>query len=80
MESLIDLDCNDTEAFVHMDDNKDIRDVLEKKNLDFSSVINKIGCKLVYIKSGTTGHTFRGFNPNDSNDNNFAVKFVLSRF
>ncbi len=76
LESLIDLDCNDTEAFVHVDDNKDIRDVLEKKNLDFSSVINKIGCKLVYIKSGTTGHTFRGFNPNDSNDNNFAVKVV----
>ena len=76
LESLIDLDCNDTEAFVHVDDNKDIRDVLEKKNLDFSSVINKIGCKLVYIKSGTTGHTFRGFNPENINDPHFAVKIV----
>jgi serine/threonine protein kinase len=76
LQSLIDLESNETEAFIHNEDNNDIRDVLDKKNLDFSSVINKIGCKLVYIKSGTTGHTFRGFNPNNSNDTNFAVKVV----
>ena len=54
----------------------DIRDVLDKKVLDFSEVINKIGGKLVYVKSGTTGHTFRGFDPNNPNEPNFAVKIV----
>lgn len=76
LESLLDLDSNDTEAFVNLKNDNDARNVLEKKNLDFSNVINKIGSKLVYIKSGTTGHTFRGFNPNNSKSLNFAVKIV----
>lgn len=76
LESLLDLESNETEAFVNVKDDNDIRIVLEKKNLDFSNVINKIGSKLVYIKSGTTGHTFRGFNPNNAKSLNFAVKIV----
>lgn len=44
--------------------------------MDFGDVINQIGGKLVYVKSGTTGHTFRGFNPNEPNEPNFAVKIV----
>ena len=76
LESLLDLDSNDTEAFVNLNNDDDARNVLEKKNLDFSNVINKIGSKLVYIKSGTTGHTVRGFNPNNSKSLNFAVKIV----
>lgn len=76
LKSLIDLDCNDTESFINTKKDIDIRDVLDKKILDFSEVINKIGGKLVYIKSGTTGHTFRGFNPNNQSDPNFAVKIV----
>ena len=76
LNSLIDLDNNDTESFINSKKDIDIREVLEKKNLDFSEVINKIGSKLVYVKSGTTGHTFRGFNPNNPNEPNFAVKVV----
>ena len=38
--------------------------------------MNKIGGKLVYVKSGSTGHTFRGFNPENINDPHFAVKIV----
>ena len=76
LKSLIDLDSNDTDAFINTKKETDIRDVLNKKILDFSQVINKIGSKLVYIKSGTTGHTFRGFNPNNPNEPNFAVKIV----
>ncbi len=76
LKSLIDLDSNETEAFVNTSKDTDIRDVLDKKILDFSDVINKMGGKLVYVKSGTTGHTFRGFNPNNANEPNFAVKIV----
>lgn len=76
LKSLVDLDCNDTESFINTKKDIDIRDVLDKKILDFSEVINTIGGKLVYIKSGTTGHTFRGFNPTNSSDPNFAVKIV----
>lgn len=76
LKSLIDLESNDTEAFVNTKNDNDIRDVLDKKILDFGEVISKIGGKLVYVKSGTTGHTFRGFNPNNQNDPNFAVKIV----
>ena len=76
LKSLIDLESNDTEAFINTKNDNDIRDVLEKKILDFGEVISKIGGKLVYVKSGTTGHTFRGFNPNNPSDPNFAVKIV----
>ena len=76
LKSLIDFECNDTESFINNKNDIDIRDVLNKKMLDFSEVINKIGSKLVYIKSGTSGHTFRGFNPKNHNEPNFAVKIV----
>ena len=39
---------------------KDIRKILNKKIHDFNKIINEIGGKLLYIKSGTTGHTFKG--------------------
>tara|TARA_B100001093_G_scaffold243759_1_gene233498 strand:+ start:1364 stop:2533 length:1170 start_codon:yes stop_codon:yes gene_type:complete len=76
LECLIDLDNVNTEYFVNVSDKIDTKDVLKKKNLDFSDVMNKIGGKLVYVKSGSTGHTFRGFNPQNKNDPHFAVKIV----
>ena len=76
LECLIDLDNVNTESFVNISDKIDTKDVLKKKNLDFSDVMNKIGGKLVYVKSGSTGHTFRGFNPENINDPHFAVKIV----
>tara|TARA_B100000902_G_scaffold389200_1_gene435971 strand:+ start:4225 stop:5391 length:1167 start_codon:yes stop_codon:yes gene_type:complete len=76
LKSLIDLESNETEAFINTKQEKDIRNVLDKKILDFGDVINQIGGKLVYVKSGTTGHTFRGFNPNEPTEPNFAVKIV----
>ena len=76
LKSLIDLDCNDTDSFLNNSNDVDTRCVLNKKVLDFSDVINKIGGKLVYIKSGTSGHTFRGFDPSKPNEPNFAVKIV----
>lgn len=57
---------------------KDIRSILNKKTKDFHKIINAIGGKLIYIKSGSTGHTFRGISNEDDSSNAFsyAVKIV----
>jgi len=59
---------------------KDIRDVFKKKLIGFKDIIQKIGGKLLYIKSGTTGHTFKGISiPDPSQPDmvvNYAVKIV----
>ena len=70
----------DTEFFTGPKDNKslDTRTVLGKKNLNFYKVINQLDSKLVYIKSGAYGNTFKGI-INDENMNEvyaFAVKIV----
>ena len=70
----------DTEFFTGPKDNKslDTRTVLGKKTLNFYKVINQLDSKLVYIKSGAYGNTFKGI-INDENMNEvyaFAVKIV----
>ena len=56
---------------------KDIRDILNKKVLDFNQIINEIGGKLQYVKSGTTGHTFKGISYNKKDKViNYGVKVV----
>ena len=57
---------------------EDIRELMPKKYLDFSKAIKDLGGKLLYIKSGSTGHTFKGVYPppNKSNKPNYAVKIV----
>lgn len=55
----------------------DTRHMLNKKVHDFYKVINQIGGKLLYIKSGTTGHTFKGIVTTENGTNvNYAVKVV----
>ena len=55
----------------------DTKYILNKKNYDFYSIINEIGGKLMYIKSGTSGHTFKGIVDVDENISiNYAVKVV----
>lgn len=53
---------------------------IDKKTFVFTDVISKIGGKLKYIKSGSTGHTFQGIyypDPNDSTKSiSYAVKVV----
>ena len=53
---------------------------ISKETYNFSSIISKIGGKLKYIKSGTTGHTFQGiYYPNESDKKkyiSYAVKVV----
>ena len=51
--------------------------MLDKRIHDFYKIISKIGGKLIYIKSGTSGHTFKGVFKNENNDvNTYAVKVV----
>jgi hypothetical protein len=48
--------------------------VLGKKLYDFYKVIKKIGGSLNYIKSGTTGHTFRAVKETEDGKLNYGVK------
>ena len=77
---MIDFDHCNTEYIEQSRDEYDIRKVIYKKVLDFNKIINEIGGKLEYIKSGTTGHTFKGTSFLDPNDPNrmlhYAVKIV----
>lgn len=73
---LINFNNNDTEYFENSSNNIDTRTVLNKKCFDFNTVINKIGGKLLYIKSGSTGHTFKGIFPTNNGEINYAVKIV----
>ena len=56
----------------------DIRELLPKKYIDFNRAIRELGGKLLYVKSGSTGHTFKGVYPppNSENKPNYAVKIV----
>jgi hypothetical protein len=75
LDSMIDFK-NDTSDGVTTND--DIREMLPKKYIDFNKAIKELGGKLLYIKSGSTGHTFKGVYPppNDDNKQNYAVKVV----
>lgn len=56
---------------------KDIRTLLDKRNFDFYKIINEIGGRLMYVKSGTTGHTFKGVSlPECDKSVNYALKVV----
>lgn len=56
----------------------DIRKVLEKRTLNFSQIMTYLNCRLMYVKSGSTGHTFRGLlsTGHDTAPFNIAVKVV----
>jgi hypothetical protein len=57
---------------------EDIRNLMPKKYIDFNKAIKELGGKLLYIKSGSTGHTFKGVYPppNEEEKPNYAVKIV----
>jgi serine/threonine protein kinase len=69
---------NSTESFEYPANTDDIRELLPKKYIDFGKAISELGGKLLYIKSGSTGHTFKGVHPppNDENKQPYAVKIV----
>jgi serine/threonine protein kinase len=77
IESIIDFK-NSTESFEYPINKDDIRELLPKKYIDFGKAINELGGKLLYIKSGSTGHTFKGVHPPPQNETKkpYAVKIV----
>jgi hypothetical protein len=75
------MDINlETEFFEGPKDNKsmDTRTLLGKKTLDFYNIINRLNSKLIYIKSGAYGNTFKGVISDDNDEEimSFAVKMV----
>jgi hypothetical protein len=82
IKSMIDNEIID--SMISSDDEKDsaslskedIRELLPKKYIDFNKVIDKLGGRLLYIKSGSTGHTFKGVHLEKTDKPNYAVKVV----
>jgi serine/threonine protein kinase len=81
------LDNTDLKPMIDFENNNEINikdnnifNILEKKSKSFKTTIKQIGGKLLYIKSGTTGHTFKGISyPDKDNPEiciNYAVKIV----
>lgn len=83
LESLVDFDNTDTEFFLPRgkDENEsgqsyDTAVVLKKRQLNFADTIAQIGGRLQYIKSGTTGHTFKGEAQDEFGILEYGVKVV----
>ena len=79
LNPMVDFDMCDTEHVENRSNGYDIRTIMTKKTMDFNKLICEIGGKLLYIKSGTTGHTFKGIiydTDGVSELLNYAVKVV----
>ena len=57
---------------------QDIRYLLPRENIDFDEILKSLGGDFVYVKSGSTGHTFRGIHtePNTGKSISYALKLV----
>ena len=79
LNPMVDFDMCDTEHVENRTNGFDIRNIMTKKHMDFNKLICEIGGKLLYVKSGTTGHTFKGiiFDTDGVTEIlNYAVKVV----
>lgn len=81
LEPLIEFDS--TSKIVHNNhkddvDCSDTRCILNKKVLDFNVILKSLGAKILYIKSGSTGHTFKAMTDytDEMNSIDYAVKIV----
>jgi len=68
-EPMVNLDYND--------DNDCIYNDINKNNIDYKDLINSLGSNLQYIKSGSTGHTFKGSYIINEEEYHFAIKIVV---
>ena len=83
LEPLVDFSNTDTEFFIPniKDENEsgqsyDTTVVLRKRQLNFGDTIAQIGGRIHYIKSGTTGHTFKGEATDEYGTLEYGVKVV----
>jgi hypothetical protein len=81
LSPLVDFNNSDTECFISniKDENEsgqsyDTTIVLKKRRLNFEEIINQIGGKLQYVKSGTTGHTFKGSAADEFGTFEYSIK------
>ena len=76
IESIVDYK-NNEDTLENYYKSEDVRELMPKKFIDFKKAIKNLGGKLLYIKSGSTGHTFKGVHPpNEKNKQSYAVKVV----
>lgn len=54
-----------------------VNEIFNKKTLNFVSALRKFGDHLIYVKSGTTGHTFKGISIPDSSRPNMVVNVAI---
>ncbi|MBA42555.1 MAG: hypothetical protein CMF62_00910 [Magnetococcales bacterium] len=85
LETIVDYDEKQTEYFaaphkyfeIDEEESRDTNQVLNKKKYNFHKIIDQIGGKLTYKKSGTTGHAFKGvIKLEDGEEINYGVKVV----
>lgn len=78
LQNIVDYSRNDTENFINYQDNEknnnDTRRVLNKKLYNFYDIINSLGGKLQFVKSGSTGHLYRCIINTDGKKISFAIK------
>jgi serine/threonine protein kinase len=72
VDSIVNFKKND--GFEYPKNTEDIRELLPKKYIDFGKAIEELGGRLLYIKSGSTGHTFKGVKEDSASS--YAVKIV----
>jgi hypothetical protein len=77
IEPILNLN-NSIDSFEYSHTTEDIRELLPKKYIDFGQAITDLGGKLLYVKSGSTGHTFKGVftEEKDKDKESYAVKIV----
>ena len=77
IEPILNLN-NSIDTFEYSHTTEDIRELLPKKYIDFGQAITDLGGKLLYVKSGSTGHTFKGVytDEKDKDKESYAVKIV----
>ena len=78
IDSVIDFNLLEQDSYEYPSNIEDIRELLSKRYMDFGRAIGQLGGKLLYIKSGSTGHTFKGVHPppNIEGKISYAVKIV----
>jgi hypothetical protein len=77
IDSIIDFKNINESSIINYTNSEDIRELMPKKYLDFTNTINQLGGKLLYFKSGSTGHTFKGVYPlEEISKKSYAVKVV----
>jgi len=77
IDSIVDFKNINDMSIVNYANSEDIRELMPKKYLDFTQAINQLGGKLLYFKSGSTGHTFKGVYPSEElKKKSYGVKVV----